>query len=111
MCNVCLARKVLNAGMDGITLGWNTQLPPTKLENNPIAYYPIDLDVKVRVRARGDNAEFTPAEYQIIRENEPWPEAWNQTKDLAGSIADYGLDVKWEYVPGRIKDWLLQRVV
>jgi len=61
----------------------------------------------VCVRAVGKNAENKPAKYQIRLSCQPWPRNWTPTDDLAGSMGDYGLDVKWEHVPRLVQDWVL----
>jgi len=61
----------------------------------------------VCVRAMGKSAEYKPAKYQIRLSCLPWPKKWTKTKDLAGSMCHYGLDVRWDAVPKPVRDWVL----
>lgn len=69
MCNVCCAFKALND--EGIK----------------------DERLGIEIRAWG-RAEFSPAVYQIKKIGDPWPEYWYSSLDLAGTMSDFGLDVK-----------------
>lgn len=63
----------------------------------------------VFVRARGKGSEFKPAEYQIRLSHQQWPAKWVKTKDLAGSMSTYGLEVKWDCVPKVVQDAILRK--
>lgn len=69
MCNVCIAQDALKAG------GWKSK-------------------DGFEVRAKSRNAEFSPAQFQIRREGEPWGKHWVYTYDLAGSISHLGFDIQ-----------------
>ncbi len=71
MCNVCCAHSALK--QEGLK----------------------DERLGVEIRAWG-RAEFSPAVYQIRRIGEQWPEYWESTLDLAGTMVDFGFDVKLE---------------
>lgn len=64
---------------------------------------------RVFVRAHGLSSEFRPARYQLRLQNDQWPKKWVKTKDLAGSLGHYGLDVRWKWVPKAVKDWTLRK--
>jgi hypothetical protein len=65
----------------------------------------------VHVRARGATGRPRDSEgpgvYQIRLAHEPWPKTWTKSKDLAGSMGLYGLDVKWRYKPMIVRKWIL----
>lgn len=64
------------------------------------------------VRARGKGrvrAAESAGSYQIKLEWKLWPKEWTRTRDLAGSMGLYGLDVKWRFMPRIVKNWVLGR--
>lgn len=50
-----------------------------------------------------------PGTYQVHRMGEKWPKAWTKTDDVAGSMAAWGLDVKWPYVDEAVQRWVMGR--
>jgi hypothetical protein len=63
--------------------------------------------VAVCVRTTGKGAEFKSARYQLrLSAQRKWPQRWSGTKDLAGSMGLYGLDVRWDAVPKPVQDWV-----
>ena len=99
MCNVCVASAVLET---------------TRCKDNQCPAFRSGYEIRWRshktpgiwVRARGKGAEFQPAEYQITTKNHKWPKHWRKTKDLAGTMGAFGFDVKWKYVPSKVKRWI-----
>lgn len=87
MCDVCVAWTVLEKKREGLLVSW-----PSRSE-------------KVYVRATGKRAEFAPATYQMRRPRGRWSKP-QKTKDLAGVMSRYGLDVKWPHVPLEVRRWL-----
>jgi hypothetical protein len=66
--------------------------------------------VYVRARARGQERAHPdpegPADFQLRRDGEDWPVAWQLTSNLASAMALYGLDVKWgRLVPASVQKW------
>lgn len=90
-CSVCEAYRALHSSIQeiGYEVSWD----------DAPGWVP-----SVSIRARGE-AE-GPAEYQILREGETWPEHWAKTEDLASLIAKVGFDVQWHRVPMVTKVWL-----
>jgi hypothetical protein len=82
MCNVCVAENVLydtkNRGASEIR--WSER-----------------PGVVVYVQAKGRHAEFKPARYRIRRKGGRWSR-WAKTNDLAGVMATYCFDVKWQFL-------------
>lgn len=73
-CNVCEAIRALEATQADPEVGYK------------VPYLPGTY-----VRARGSGAEFKAAEFQIRVEGQPWPNEWIPSKDLAGSLMDFGI--------------------
>jgi hypothetical protein len=95
MCDVCCADQALTE---------------TKSTRRGYAVFDWDeTDTRVDVRAEGKGPEFKPCRYQVRRPGEPWPAEWTETKDLAGSMMHWGFDVKWQYVPLAVRNYLMGR--
>jgi hypothetical protein len=78
MCDVCVAWAVLEAKAP-FMLDWGEGVP-----------------YKLEVEARGEGAEFQPAEIRFRRPEEDWSE-WVQTHDLASRLSILGADTPWKY--------------
>ena len=123
MCNVCVADQALAATAcgndkcvafrDGYEIAWRdapmTKAPKKKVTKGKAVMVNLEsvrpFQPAVYVRARGKGSECQPAEYQIRLGGRSWPKKWTKTKDLAGDMGMYGLDVCWDIVPQIVRDW------
>lgn len=127
MCDVCIAGLALRATrcrsrkcmayQDGAILA-NDDAPRIPWQNVPSLKFLIGspggtaMGKSLRpapaifVRATGKGPEFKPCRYQLRLDDQEWPEKWTYTKDLAGSMGLYGLDVKWRCKGRLVQDWV-----
>lgn len=101
-----MASRALDAGEKGIRSLWDySDNTVSNLANLvPGNVRTTNLPV-IWVRVQGTSAEFSPAVYQVRREGEAWPERWNFSADLAGTMSALGLDSKWQYVSDAAKTY------
>lgn len=89
---------------------WRTRMRPIpKKKRGKLANHCNRNKPMIFVRARGKGAEFKAAQYQLRLPYDQWPKKWVSSKDLAGSMSLYGLDVKWDCIPKAVKDALLRK--
>ena len=93
MCEVCCASKALDS-------------------QGPVEFRWSDAGegLGLLVQARGERAEFSPAQYRLKRASDAddlWSE-WFHTEDLAGTMMRLGLSVKWRFVRDEVRQWLDQ---
>lgn len=90
MCNVCEAGTTLERTKEDPEIGYKLYW-----KENPNAVACIRAYGKPEGKAR----------YQIKwKESDKWPDQWESTNDLAGSLGHLGFDVIWSMVPQSTKE-------
>lgn len=93
MCEVCCASDVINAAVKDSfhTFRWRGSSHTLSVEADPLQekFGVAEGPNRIRVRAN----------------NQAWSK-WFSTRDLASVMSRLGVDIKWDYVPDEIRQWL-----
>ena len=90
MCNVCEARRILEAREQGQTVTYRWE---------------EEIEVSLEIEAEAGGPEFEPGRFRFRRGQEPWL-AWIDTHDLAGSVGCLDLEIVPEHKSSEVRAWV-----